>query len=362
MTPHRLRQERHFVIFEPDANGHQQEWLRYLTRPPAESEFDIVLWLVVSEGICKHLPLMGAKNGHFDLRIITLGPMEQALCNSRWLIVSGFTRLWLMKRYLRQTGAEAGAFLAIDVVALPLACRIWVSGRPVVGILFRPSVHYARIGPYAAKWRERVRDFRKDISYRLMLNNRNVRTVLSLDPYFRAHALSHYFNGSKVLSIPDPAPAEIILPNPVPDWIGNLPCDRMLFVLFGYLTERKGVLTTLDAALLLPSRVAEHIGIIFAGRIEARIEKKFRRKLETIARAQPKLWLGIENRWLGDEEIGALVERADVVLAPYQRFVGSSGVLMWAAGAGKPLLTQNFGLIGRLSNCDYALGRTSKVH
>jgi hypothetical protein len=43
------------------------------------------------------------------------------------------------------------------------------------------------------------------------------------------------------------------------------------------------------------------------------------------------------------------------VLAPYQRFVGSSGVLLWAARAGRPVLAQEFGLIGRLTR-DYRLG------
>jgi hypothetical protein len=37
------------------------------------------------------------------------------------------------------------------------------------------------------------------------------------------------------------------------------------------------------------------------------------------------------------------------VLAPYQRFVGSSGVLLWAARAGRPVLAQEFGLIGKLT-------------
>jgi hypothetical protein len=49
-----------------------------------------------------------------------------------------------------------------------------------------------------------------------------------------------------------------------------------------------------------------------------------------------------------------------VVLAPYQRFVGSSGVLLWAAGAGKPVITQDYGLIGRLVR-DHELGLSADV-
>jgi hypothetical protein len=42
-------------------------------------------------------------------------------------------------------------------------------------------------------------------------------------------------------------------------------------------------------------------------------------------------------------------------MAPYQRFVGSSGVMLWAAAAQKPLVTQDFGLLGRLV-ADHGLG------
>jgi len=49
------------------------------------------------------------------------------------------------------------------------------------------------------------------------------------------------------------------------------------------------------------------------------------------------------------------VRQCDVVLAPYQRFVGSSGVLLWAAVSGRPVLAQEFGLVGRLTR-DHRLG------
>ncbi len=52
-----------------------------------------------------------------------------------------------------------------------------------------------------------------------------------------------------------------------------------------------------------------------------------------------------------------LLKRCDVVLIPYQRHVGSSGLLIWAASAGKPVITQDFGLIGALTRA-YKLGQT----
>ena len=63
----------------------------------------------------------------------------------------------------------------------------------------------------------------------------------------------------------------------------------------------------------------------------------------------------MDDRRIDRAELEALVTRCDIVLAPYQRFVGSSGVLLWAARAGRPVLAQEFGLVGRLTR-DHRLG------
>ena len=40
---------------------------------------------------------------------------------------------------------------------------------------------------------------------------------------------------------------------------------------------------------------------------------------------------------------------ADCILAPYQRHVGSSGIMVRAAAASRPVLSQSFGLMCRLT-------------
>jgi glycosyltransferase involved in cell wall biosynthesis len=48
---------------------------------------------------------------------------------------------------------------------------------------------------------------------------------------------------------------------------------------------------------------------------------------------------------------------ADVILAPYQRHVGMSGILLLAAAAQKPVLSSNYGLMGEIVR-RYELGLT----
>jgi glycosyltransferase involved in cell wall biosynthesis len=111
----------------------------------------------------------------------------------------------------------------------------------------------------------------------------------------------------------------------------------------------------LDALRLVPDRIAGRIAVVLAGRIDPAIRADIEGRERALAAERPDLWLRTEDRWIGNGELTRLVGRCDVVLAPYQRFVGSSGVLMWAARAEKPVLTQDYGLIGRLVQ-DFSLG------
>ena len=347
---------RRLLIFEPDSDGHQQEWLLHLLRF-AQKDNRCAPCFLVSPSLAEALRAEAVWLSH---EILTLGPRELALCRSRFLAISGFARWFVMRRYLKRVSGDIGLFLFLDHLTLPFGLGLGLGDRRAIGILFRPSVHYGSLGPYVPTWRERLRDARKALLYRLMLSNRALQAVLSLDPYFPAYASERYRGGDKVLPLVDPVNLDGDGAGPTASWLEAVPSRRTLFVLFGYLTERKGVLTLLDALRELPQEDALRIGVLFAGRIAPEIAAAFDEKFRRLSQVQPLLWLGCENRRLAEGEIDQLLGRADVVLAPYHRFVGSSGILLWAARAGKPVLTQNLGLIGRLVR-DFHLGLVADV-
>src|SRR3546814_9557044 len=126
------------------------------------------------------------------------------MCTHRRLAVSGFARWWTMRRQLAASGARHGLFLEFDHLSLPLALRLPLGpGRTVSGILFRPSVHYDRVG--TATVAERLRDLRKAGLYRSMLRHPAVRQVHTLDDGFPGFARSRYRGGDKVTALVDPA-------------------------------------------------------------------------------------------------------------------------------------------------------------
>lgn len=137
----------------------------------------------------------------------------------------------------------------------------------------------------------------------------------------------------------------------------TIPANRVVFLLFGYLTERKGTLKLLEALRLLPREIASQIGVLLVGKVASSISDTVRRQLLRLETERPEIFCHLEDRRVTSEEIEAVVRRSDVVLAPYQRFVGSSGVMLWAARCGKPLLTQDFGVLNSFMR-DYHLGLT----
>ncbi len=346
----------HLLILEPDSRGHAREWIGHLiqgahalgARGP---RLTFAVPSALAEEIAPHVPCTARGRIGF----VALTPREASLCLSDRLAVSGMARWWTMRRCLDRAGATHGLFLEFDHLSLPLALGLNGGGRPLSGILFRPSVHYGEIGPYRPTGRERLRDLRKQLLYRFVLRNPGVAAMLTLDPYFVTHARRAYANGIKVAEAPDPA---FPLPEPAAGvaapW-ADIPEERRLLVLFGELTERKGLPTLLDSLLLLPAGDAERLAVIVAGRIDARLTPEVEARAVRLARERPQLWLRFENRRLPAGELAALLRRCCMVLAPYQRFVGSSGIVLWAAGAEKPVLCQDYGLLGRLVR-DHGLG------
>jgi glycosyltransferase involved in cell wall biosynthesis len=343
------------VILEPEVGGHQHEWLEHLVGWSRDVAGSHVVWLVVAPQIHRELAATVPADLRDSVRVVAMHPLEQRLCAHRSLVVSAFARWWVMRRYLALTGAEAGQFLSLDHLTLPLALGLRAHGCRLSGILFRPSVHYDALGPGHAHVGERIRDLRKAVLYRLMLRNRDLDVVLTLDPYFVGHAARHYRRGEKVRALADPVHPVLDAGRQQAPLIRRVPPRRVSLVLFGFITERKGVLNVLDALYLLLPETARRTAVIFAGRIDDAIRDSVTERCNRLAAEQPSLWLHIEDRWLASGEIAALVEQSDVVLAPYQRFVGSSGVLLWAARAGKCVLAQDYGLVGRLV-ADHHLG------
>ena len=343
------------LIFEPEHQGHQLEWLRHLIRYAKAELPGVAVCFAVAPELLPGLTDELGDDGEDNVRILPIAAWEAALCRSRRLVVSAFARWAAVLRYALRTRAGSIHILALDHLSLPLAFGLGMGGQKITGTLFRPSVHYRLIGKYRPSLPEHIRDLRKALLYRLMLQNRSLGTVLSLDPYFPDYAKQFYGGGQKVQLLHDPAHPASHIENSERAVADRLPKGRVNFLHFGYLTERKGTLVLVEAMKCISAEYRHRIGVMLAGRADPAIRNILLEKWAALKQECPELHLELEERRLSAGELEAVVQRAHVLLAPYQRFVGSSGVLLWAARAGKPIVTQDFGLMGPLVR-EFGLG------
>jgi len=143
--------------------------------------------------------------------------------------------------------------------------------------------------------------------------------------------------------LPDPAPElELLhLAKPV-----SREDKRRVVLLFGALTRRKGIFEALQAWSCLSPPDRARFALRFVGRLGQDERAPFLSALETARHAMPDAVIELEDGFVTDQQLASELAGADIILAPYQNHIGSSGVMHWAVAANKPLIAQDTGLIG----------------
>lgn len=351
------------LVFEPEHLGHQPGFVRALAAWLGRHAVPFDVSFLVGEPLLARLREDHAAGlagpAGTEVRVLTDGELQA--CTAGSLRTKAMARWRVLQRHLRLSGATHGHALFLDPFQLPLALGMRLgSGHTLSGILFRPSVHYSQASGTRAPWRERWRDALKRRLYLRMLHNPDLRLVLTLDPYFPAYARQAFESGHKVVALPDPVLGEASGVGAVADDVrAALQAGRATFLLFGALDARKGVPATLRALARVPAEARRGLRVVLAGRLDADCRARVAELTAGLRDAdRDSQSLCVVDRFLTTAELDWLVARSDVVLAPYHRHVGSSGALIWAARHGKPVLAQDYGLIGALVR-DYRLGVTA---
>jgi glycosyltransferase involved in cell wall biosynthesis len=316
------------------AGGHHRMYVELLTSEWLRQERPGQLSLWVSAAFARqHADLLGQLTAA-GISCHTLRRVEEAR--------EGVAGLRALLKNDRMHGhalsevAEAGpdhiVFLYMDHAQLAIG-RYRKPTPRVSGILFRPTFHMPSSGLKHA-----LTNLRKRIVLNKMLQSPALHRVFCLDPWAAAA-----LGGPRAVHLPD----GITLPGPDVDpealreelGLGDAqgPDHSPVFLMFGVLSERKGMLALADAW-----RGQGHL--VLAGRVPK--DEPLAETAATRLAARPDVtWM---NEYVSEARMASLFRAADVVLVPYQHHVGSSNVLIRAAAAGKPVIGSNSGLVGRL--------------
>lgn len=258
----------------------------------------------------------------------------------------GYLGLRILERIAKENRCHHLHLMQLDTFLPGLSLRLLMAGRiSYSGLYFRPTMHYNSVFGTNLKNREVLLNRIKSVLLSQILASRRVKVVQSLDNYF-PHAFQSSNHGDKLVAIPDLAspPKSSQRPENLPKRWTDRP-TRLL--LFGAISSRKGVFVLLDALNSLPEHVVNHISILLAGRVNDNERERIKNNMGALAVNRPNIAVDMIDRYLSDQELWWLVQKTSMVIMPYQRHIGSSGVLCWAAAAGKPVLSQSFGFIGQ---------------
>jgi glycosyltransferase involved in cell wall biosynthesis len=221
----------------------------------------------------------------------------------------------------------------------------------IKGILFMQFTNMKR-----STLRQHYYYYRRYFPLLLALKNKSLEKIFLLNDENSCKLLNTKFKKEALFSyLPDPIPT--ISPKENFDIYKeyNIDAQRKIFFLFGSLSERKGVIETLESTLYVPRSIQQNITILIAGKTkdQSLIHKinEFISKNENLTKVQI-IW---ENGFIENDKMASLFKQSDFVLIPYKNPEASSGVLGHAMKANKPVIGPSKGLIGEII-VDYKTG------
>lgn len=354
--------DRRLMLFDLSIYGHHpsyiQHFIKYWSQQEPLNNLDIV---VSPKFIQEHTDVVKlAKEIHPNINFFAITPEEEANLKPR---TSGVNRKirslqeWnLYIKYAEALQVTQALLMYFDTCQLPLALG-WKSPCWFSGIYFRPTFHYSEFNNYTSSWKNWVQQRQEKLILKQVLRHPKLKTLFCLDPF--AVKQINRFDATKAIYLPDPvvihSSKDQFQVESLKRKLGIEP-NRKVFLLFGALNGRKGIYQLLESIQLLPSTGCEQICLLFVG--EANPTDKALIQSQVAATRQSHPVQIIEHyEFVAESEIPTYFQIADVVLAPYQRHVGMSGILLLAAAAAKPVLSSNYGLMGEIVR-NYRLGIT----
>ena len=338
-----MKEHARLLLYEPNAGGHQSEFLAWLVQ--AWDDEDGCLMVAAPALALSLPPLNEALQDTPSARTIELPPPQKGARDE-------LSRLEPLRQLAQAHTHGAILSMTFEHLLLALATR-----RPfeasISALALRPTLHYTAIGSPPETLREGTERWAKRWLTASALRHPSVSTLFSLDPT-AVPMLRGLAPGARVHAVNDPVPP---MPSSKEDLkaVYGIEPGRVLALHAGLLDERKGVFVLLDALHQLDPSTQQKLCVLMAGRLHAAVADEVYRRASEIQR-DTDIQLILDTGYIPDDRLAGLTRAADLILLPYQRHVGSSGLLLRAAASDTPVVCQSFGLLGHLVRT-HALGQ-----
>ena len=343
------------MLFELSWSGHQAGYILHLIQYWCNHNFSGSLNIVVApEFVQQHVDVVEAalKCDQQNIRFIsiTLEESQALLPESSFKnrSIRSFQSLKLLGKYAAELGVKDCLVNYFDSLQLALAMGLKLPCA-VSGIYFRPTFHYNHFAHHSSSLKDQIQQWRERIVLSRALSHPQFKVLFCLDPFVVSH-IRKIHGGAQAVHLPDPVMSYVTSEehlHHLRQKLGIEP-DRQVFLLFGRLEGRKGIHQLLQAVSDLPDNLSKKLCLLLIGRIDTNDKLLIAPKLADLSQTSSAQIISVEE-FVPDHQIPPYFELSDVVLAPYQRHVGMSAILIRAAAAQKPVLTSNYGLMGEVT-------------
>lgn len=317
----------HWLIYEPRVEGHHLSWLEYIVHDLVTGGFRLTL----------------AVNGSADSRRLVeqkLAPWKVRVGWSFATDESGRPRARSHMHTAELCRSESGAlqvfFPNLDEVASRMMRRAALGWRPplswkgrLAGVYLRPR--FLAPKERDALWRWKAAGFRKLTAEGWWHH------VFFLDERVLENAQRH-FPFAPFSLLPDTTEGDFLKDQREARKRLGLPDNRHIYLFFGGPYKRKGLFVAAEAWCGWRKDIRPLL--VCAGRLPE--DRTMRAHLAALERSGDAKVL---NRYIEQEEMEWCFAASDAVLLPYRKHLGSSGVLVQAAMAGRPVIASDEGLI-----------------
>jgi glycosyltransferase involved in cell wall biosynthesis len=361
------RKENKLMLFDLDVRGHHSGYIQHLVKYWSEQKIPGQLYIVVSpKFVEQHSGIVdiALKCSEKNIKFVSITSKEEAaLIDSEQLEVSFKNRIqrafqeWnLLSKYATSLSATQCLIMYLDTILL----RLSLGSRlpcPFSAIYFRPIFHYSSFPKYTSSKQERIWQLRDSLCLKGLLSNSNLQTLFCLDP-FAVEKINAKISKSTAIYLPDPVQIYNHSDCDLEELKLSLGIEnnRQICLLFGVITQRKGINQLLEAVESLPPEIACRLCLLLIGPLERGEEQELQIRVTNIRESLP-VQIICRHDFIADQQIQPYFQISDVILAPYQRHIGMSAILVRAATSGKPILSSDFGLMGEVTR-RYSLGLT----
>lgn len=355
--------DRNLMLFDLVAGGHHGSYIQHLIKHWNQQNFSNTLNIVVSPTFLKkHADVVEAASKHgAKINFVSITLQEELALKASSSRLNRMVRIFqewkLLYRYARLLQASHCLIMYLDTCWVPITLGLKLP-CPFSGIYFRPTLHYSSFFHHVPSSSEQSQQTREKFVLTRMLRHPQLQTLFTLDQFsvsYIQQAIEKTQSQVTVAHLPDPiqisqsssVPADLLR-----EQLG-INSNKKIFLLFGVLNERKGIDQVFEAISLLSQELCQQLCLVLLGEGD---QDQLGVKVTSICQSQP-IQVIEQYQFLPDQDVRAYFELADIVIATYQKHIGMSGILLWAAAVQKPVLSTNYGLMGELVH-QYRLGLT----